>query len=359
MKKKINVLHVFRRSLPKSRGGIETVIDTLSKASNKIGVNNVILCLDPNPSLQKNHLQGYEVVEAKENFSIASIGFSFSAFKIFKELAKKTDIIHYHFPNPFSDLLQFFFRPKKPIIITYHSDIIRQKTLLKFYRIFMYLFLKSADRIVATSPNYLNTSKVLNRYIHKTVVIPIGIESSNYKKPKKDKLDYWKKQLPQPFYLFVGVLRYYKGLYIALDSFRNTKHHLVLAGYGGIENELKKYAKNNKMHNTYFLGYVSEEDKVALLSLCRGFIFPSNRRSEAFGIALLEAAMHKKPLISCEIGTGTSYINVNEKTGYVIKPSSKSSLKRAIENLDNNDLLRTHTKDILMNLLLKNRLSNI
>jgi rhamnosyl/mannosyltransferase len=87
------------------------------------------------------------------------------------------------------------------------------------------------------------------------------------------------------------------------------------------------------LKNVDFIGYVSDEDKDALLELCTGFVFPSHLRSEAFGISLLEGAMFAKPLISCEIGTGTSYINICGETGYVVPPADPAALADALTKL--------------------------
>ena len=62
---------------------------------------------------------------------------------------------------------------------------------------------------------------------------------------------------------------------------------------------------------------------MALLALSYAILFPSHLRSEAFGISLLEGAMFGKPLISSEIGTGTTYINIDGKTGVVVPPSDQ------------------------------------
>ncbi|MBU5685243.1 glycosyltransferase, partial [Citrobacter sp. S44_ASV_140] len=73
--------------------------------------------------------------------------------------------------------------------------------------------------------------------------------------------------------------------------------------------------------------------KVALLKLCTAIVFPSHLRSEAFGITLLEGAMYGKPLISCEIGTGTSFINLDRQTGFVIPPNDHIKLREVMQTL--------------------------
>ena len=146
-----------------------------------------------------------------------------------------------------------------------------------------------------------------------------------------------KKRFNKPFFLFVGAFRYYKGLHLALEAIKGTDIKLVLAGDGEVEKELKLQAKSLKIDNVSFLGNVNHEDKKCLLKLCYAFIFPSQLRSEAFGISLLEAAALGKPLISCEIGTGTSYINVNNITGLVVNPGSSFELREAMKFLKENE----------------------
>ena len=332
----INVLHVYKTSMPASYGGVESFIDTLCKADDKLGIKNTILTLHPHPHKHPNEMEGYTVHQEKQIFVVASTGFSLSAFSKFKRLANEVDIIHYHFPNPFGDILHFACRPKKPCIVTYHSDIIRQKHLLHIYRPLKRRFLGSVDRIVSTSPNYFVSSDVLQKYADKVSVIPIGIDHRPYETVDPKRLNYWRSRLQEPFFLFVGAMRYYKGLHIALEAIANTKIRVVIAGANGIEKELKAQAARLRLDNVEFLGFVNDEDKVALLHLCYGFIFPSHLRSEAFGISLLEAASVGKPMISCEIGTGTSFVNAANETGLVINPGSPSDLREAMQYLLDN-----------------------
>jgi rhamnosyl/mannosyltransferase len=78
---------------------------------------------------------------------------------------------------------------------------------------------------------------------------------------------------------------------------------------------------------------------VALLKLCYAVAFPSHLRSEAFGISLLEGAMFGKPMISSEIGTGTTYINIHQQTGLVVPPSDHEALREAMRTLWDNPVL--------------------
>ena len=190
-------------------------------------------------------------------------------------------------------------------------------------------------------PNYLESSKVLSQLKSNVSVIPLGIDKATYAAATEEKLRYWKAQFGEKFFLFIGVIRYYKGLHILVEAMRNSNFPVLIVGAGPIEKELKAHANKLGIRNLYFLGFLSDEDKCTLLELCYAVIFPSHLRSEAFGISLLEGAMYGKPLISSEIGTGTTYINIDRETGVVVPPSNPIALREAMNFLwDNPDVAK-------------------
>jgi rhamnosyl/mannosyltransferase len=338
----MRVLHFFKTYYPDSLGGIEQVIRQLCVGTGRLGVENEVLTLTRDKHNALLHFEGHVVRRVRLDFEIASTGFSMAAISQLATLAKQFDIVHYHFPWPFMDLAHFMARVKKPSVVTYHSDIVRQKHLLKVYQPLKHRFLSSVSQIVATSPNYLASSPVLAKYKNKTQVITYGLDKEIYPTPSPALLADWRQRCGERFFLFVGVLRYYKGLHILLDAVHNTNYPVVIVGAGPIEQELKAHALRLGLTQVIFLGAVAEVDKVALLQLCYAVAFPSHLRSEAFGISLLEGAMYGKPMISSEIGTGTSYINSHGETGLVVPPSNAAALREAMRTLwDNPDMAKT------------------
>ena len=258
---------------------------------------------------------------------------SLQAFAMHRRLTEWADIIHYHFPWPFGDLLHLTSRVRRPTVLTYHSDIVRQRALRLLYRPVMDRFLHAVDRIVATSPNYFATSDVLRRFQDKVDIVPIGLNEHTYPRVSPEMRARMRAKHGENFFLFIGVLRYYKGLHILLDACANASFRVVIAGSGPTERELFDQARQLRLDNVAFTGYVSNEEKVALLSLCRCVIFPSYLRTEAFGVGLLEGAMYGKALISTEAGSGTSHVNIGGETGLVVAPGSPSSLRQAMDRI--------------------------
>ena len=335
----MRVLHLFKTYLPETVGGIEQAIYQVCQSGIAHGIESHVLTLSAKPEPRDLMLANHHVHRARLDVQLASTGFSYSVFRRFKALAAEADVINYHFPWPFMDVLHFAAQIRKPTVVTYHSDIIRQKHLLKLYRPLMHRFLASADRIVAASPNYLATSDVLAHYRDKTTVIPYGLDKLSYPLPSAARLAHWRRRFGTRFFLFVGVMRYYKGLHILLEALQGTAYPVVIVGAGPLELELRAQAQALGLDHVHFVGRLDDEDKVALLQLCSAMVFPSHLRSEAFGISLLEGAMFGKAMISSEIGTGTSYINLHNHTGLVVPPSDPLALREALRTLWDNPWL--------------------
>jgi glycosyltransferase involved in cell wall biosynthesis len=334
----LKVLHVYRTYFPDSQGGLEEVVRQICFNARAQGVESRVFTLSDKPEPAVINSVEAQIVRVKKTFEIASSGFSLAGFAEFRRQAAWADIVHFHFPWPFADLLNQVLPKGKPTLVTYHSDIVRQRILKWVYWPLMRDFLSSVDQIVATSPNYRASSKTLANYDHKLTTIPIGITESSYLQRGDYTLQLAEVEASfgQGFFLFIGVLRYYKGLSILLKAIKNAPYKVVIAGTGPAEQELLALAKTLALDNVVFTGFVSDEMKMALLQSCRGVVLPSHLRSEAFGVTLLEGAMCGKPLISAEVGSGTSYINIDGETGRVVKPNNVEALRQAMDELYNN-----------------------
>ena len=332
----MRVLHFYKTYYPDSVGGIEQVIRQMCVGTGRLGVTNEVLTLTRAKDNFDFEFEGHRVRRVPLDFEIASNAVSFAAFGELARMAEQADVVHYHFPWPFMDLAHFVARVNKPSLVTYHSDIVRQKHMLRLYRPLKNRFLKSVDAIVATSPNYLASSEVLERYPDKTRTITYGLDKSIYPAAKQELVDQWRARVGERFFLFVGVLRYYKGLHILLDAVANSDYPVVIVGAGPLESELQAQAAALGLRNIKFVGRLDDADKAAVLELSYAMVFPSHLRSEAFGISLLEGAMYGKPMISSEIGTGTSFINNHGETGLVVPPSNPQAFREAMRTLWDN-----------------------
>ena len=178
----IKILHISKHALPETIGGIEAVVENLAKRQVSSHFDVSVLSVSQRNKSHTVSIFGYTIYFEKSLFSIGSTPFSWSFFKRVINISKKVDIIHIHFPYPFVDLCFWLIRPRKPTVITYHSDIVKQKFLKILYHPLMIWMFKRSECIVATSPNYFKTSKYLERFKDKVKIIPLGARDVYEKK---------------------------------------------------------------------------------------------------------------------------------------------------------------------------------
>jgi rhamnosyl/mannosyltransferase len=341
----LKVLHLYRTYFPETQGGLQESIRQLCFATSRLGVDNTVFALAKDPRPAKMRLPEANLVRARSWIEVAScdIGWHDAVLKC-REAAQDCDVIQMHYPWPFADMLLALIRRKdQPLVVTYVSDVVRQRGLGLLYSPLRRHLLGTADRIVVSSPNYISSSEVLSRYQDKICCIPHCLAPEP--QANQERVNYWRQRVGTGFFLFVGVLRYYKGLDFLLKAATRVGSQIVILGDGPEGDRLRAASARKNLANVHFLGALPDEDKYALISLCRGMVFPSHLRSEAFGIALLEAAQQRKPLITCEIGTGTTWINQHEETGLVVPPEDTHALVKAMERLSADDALCTRLGD--------------
>ena len=337
--KKRRVLHLYRTYFPETQGGMQEAIRQLCLATQPLEVDNTVFALARQPDPPFMQLPEGRLVRARSWLELASCDIGgWAALRRCREAADQCDVIQIHFPWPFADmLLPFIRRRNQPVLVSYVSDIVRQKGLGLLYSPLRRYLLGTAMRIVASSPNYVASSEILQEYRDKLVYIPHCLKDAA--PPDEALCAKWQQQLGKNFFLFVGVLRYYKGLNHLLAAASLVDASIVVMGEGPEGEQLRREAKTRGLGNVHFLGALPDADKQALYTLCRAVVFPSHLRSEAFGMTLLEGAQAARPLISCEIGTGTSWVNRHGETGLVVPPADPAALAQAMNTLASNDAL--------------------
>ncbi len=339
----MRVLSVYRTYFPDPPGGLQEAIRQICLSTTDLKVANTIYTLSPKPTPRQLNYHEARVIRARSWMSPASCDVGgVDAFSSFFQLAKSADVLHYFFPWPFADILNQVARSSKPAVLTYISDVVRQKMLGSLYAPLMWKTLREMNIIVANCPAYAETSPVLSHpsIRDKVRVIPLGINENSYPKNGDDSVfGRISVSASEPYFLFLGVLRYYKGIHTLISAARSVNAKIVIAGSGPEGLSLMKQATELGLINVIFAGQVTEEEKVSLIKNCRALVLPSHLRSEAYGMVLVEASMMGRPMISCEIGTGTSYVNQHESTGLVIQPENTEQMTDAMQVMLNDNEL--------------------
>jgi glycosyltransferase involved in cell wall biosynthesis len=246
------------------------------------------------------------------------------------------DIFHLHFPNPVGEIAYLAAGAPGKLVVTYHADVVRQRTLRHFYGPVIKRLLDRADMIMASSPNLIELSPWLTDVRRKCRVIPFGIDltpwrMNDYTAAKTADI---RARFGFPIILFVGRLIYYKGLDFLIRALTDVDANLIIVGQGVLEEELLRLAAElGVADRVHFVGSVSAEDLPAYYHACDVFTLPSVAESEAFGFVQLEAHACGKPVVSTNLPTGVPYANLDNVTGLIVPPKNPEALAVALNRL--------------------------
>jgi rhamnosyl/mannosyltransferase len=335
----MRVLHVYKDYYPVV-GGMENHIRLLARGAARRGLEITVLVTSPTTRTEVTELEGVRLVKAGRLATVASTPISFALFSWMRRL--QTDITHLHFPYPWGELAHLAFGQSQRTVITYHSDIVRQKGLLRLYRPFLRQLLARADCIIATSPDYVRSSPYLSEVSEKCTVIPLGIDMEPFLQSRTEEVRKLRERYGSPLLLFVGLLRYYKGLDHLIRAMEDIDARLLVVGSGPMAEEWQSLVSELGLaEKVFFVGRVEDGELPAYFQACDIFVLPASHRSEAFGVVQVEAMASGRAVVSTELGTGTSYVNVDGQTGLVVPPRDPGELTSAINRLLADEPLRT------------------
>lgn len=334
----MKITHVYKDYYP-VLGGIENHVRMVAEEQAQRGHDVTVLVTSRGLRGQTTQSDGVRLIKAGRLATIASAPLSLSLFGWLRRLP--SDIIHLHFPYPIGEIAYLLGGRAQAMVVTYHSDIVRQKGLLRLYAPVLRRVLQRADRIMPTNERYVETSVHLRPVAAKCTVVPLGIDLDRFAQADATKVAAIQGRFGQPLLIFVGRLRYYKGLEYLIRAMPQTPARLLVIGSGPMGKQWKALAAELKLTGkVVFLGDISDADLPAYYHASTLFVLPSSQRSEGYGISMLEAMSCGLPAISTELGTGTSFVNQHEKTGLVVPPGDVPALERAINQLLSSDDLR-------------------
>jgi rhamnosyl/mannosyltransferase len=344
----VRIVHIYKDYFP-ILGGIENHIRQLAEAQVARGHDVAVLVTSLNSKYALETLNGVRVTKAPRHLNVQSAPISLDFPNAARRLTSTADIAHVHSPYPAGEACNLLYGHARKTVITWHSDVVRQQTLLRFYAPILRRVIARADRILPTSEMYARTSPWLRDHLNKCTVVPLGVDVSRFSLGRREQerkrrgeelrqtlLSSFHPFTPSPFLLLsVGRLRYYKGL----DDLIRAMPHLpdvvtVLVGIGPMEAEWKALARQiGVADRVIFAGEVSDADLLSYYHAADAYVIPANSRAEAFGIAILEAMASGLPVISTEVGTATSWVNQHGVTGLVTPPHSPDAIAQAVRQL--------------------------
>ncbi len=326
----MRILHIYKDYYP-VLGGIENHIKQLAEAQVALGHQVSVLVTSRDRHTHVEIVNGVRVIFAGRLTTVSSTPLSVELPLLLRK--EQPDIAHLQFPYPPGELANYYFGRARATVLSYQSDIVRQTYLRLVYAPFMRRVLARVDTILASSPNYVESSPVLFRYRDKVRVIPLGIDPAPFVRAADSNRQASRSDTRE--LLFVGRLRYYKGLAYLISALPQIHDaHLTIVGTGPMEGDLRELAAELEVEGRVtFAGDVSENDLPAYYANGDMFVLPASERSEAFGLVQLEAMAAGKPVVSTRLGTGVEWVNQDGVTGLTVPPRDSAALAGAINSL--------------------------
>jgi rhamnosyl/mannosyltransferase len=336
----MKILQITKYFYP-NKGGIESNVLGISEELVKRGKRVTVLASNHPKTKRSEIYHGIKIKRSRIFFTLFRDPFHPGILiDLFQE---KYDLIHLHLPDPFNSFFAWIasLLREKPLIITYHADILKERWYHKpftfLYNFFQNLILNHSEFILATTPNYVKESSTLKKFEKKIKIVPNFVDFEKFKKfnqkveaneIKKIKRRYSLEN--KKIILFLGRLIPYKGVEYLIQAFSEVKEVmkdsiLVIAGEGPLRKSLVELSRG--MKDVVFIKTLKDEEVPSLFASCDVFVLPSVTRQEAFGIVLLEAMIMEKPVISTNISGMPFVVN---KAGILVPPRDTQALSDAI-----------------------------
>ena len=338
---------------PPATGGVETHVQTLARAQVALGADVRVICVNHEGAggsdvTWRTAASTSTVEQVDEGVRVTRLGrrASVSRFDVCPSLlttllrarSEGVDIAHVHAPNPTMFAALAVLPKFKTLVVTHHSDVIKQRVLAAAFAPIERLIHSRAALVLATSEKYAAGSSALTRIAAKVRALPLGLDLAPFLSPNRSALDYAAKlraELGTPLWLSVGRLVYYKGLRNAIDALVHMRGRLLVVGDGPLKRELvERAAARGVSDRISWAGYLDADQLVGAYQAATALLFPSNARSEGFGLAQVEAMASGCPVINTSIAdSGVSWVSRDGETGITVPPDDSRALEDATRRL--------------------------
>jgi glycosyltransferase involved in cell wall biosynthesis len=337
LRDKLRVLQVGK-FYPPHIGGMETHLEALCGGLRKHADVRVIVSSDDRNSVEEV-LNSVPVSRLATVLKVRSTAISLAMASRIRNSA--ADLVHIHLPNPTAVLAYLASGYRGPLVVTYHSDIVRQKVLARMFEPLLYAALRRSSAIITTSTNYLATSPVLQTFRDRCHVIPFGMDTARFEQCDADAVRHVHARFGERLVISVGRLVYYKGLEHLIRAMTQVRGKLVIIGDGPLREKLERLAAElGVAEKVFFAGGIDDAAMLPYYHAAALFVLASVARSEAFGIVQIEAMAAGLPVVNTSLDSGVPLVSLHEQTGLTVPPADPQALAGAINRLLDDPALR-------------------
>ena len=334
----------FGRFADENFGGLERYVFELARSlSGDVAYANIVASRGKPPDVEKVACTVYARPIAYVAGAPVCPSMPIHAMRLHK--ANPFQLVHLQFPaDPMAHIATLTLPRTVRRVITWHSDIVRQRTSLRFYRPFLKRLVQSADAIIVPTPAHFTSSQQLRQWVasDRTRIVPFGVDHERFARPPARASDI-RQRYHDAFLVFaLGRHVYYKGFEYLIRAMREMPGvQAIIGGKGPLTEHLAALShKLGVTDRVHLVGRIADADLPAYYHACDVFCMPSVERAEAFGIVQLEAMASGKPVVCCKLGNGVNWVNVDGTTGLAVEPRDPVALAKALGALRDNPELR-------------------
>ncbi|HEX6370594.1 MAG TPA: glycosyltransferase [Longimicrobium sp.] len=333
--RRMRVLHVGK-FYPPHRGGMESHVETLARELSADVDVQVLVSSDGRQTVRET-IDGIPVTRIGTLASFASASINPGMARAIREA--NADLVHFHHPNPTGVLSYLASGRRGPLVVTYHSDIIRQRVLGAAFGPVLHRFLRGAHTILASSPDYAASSPVLRRHAERVRIVPFGIRAEAFETADADAVAAIRAEYGPRLVVGAGRLVYYKGFDYLVRAMVAVDARLVILGDGPLHGALRALAAQAGVADRVHLpGAVP--DLAPWYHAADVFALPAVARSEAFGLVQLEAMAAGTPVVNTRLESGVPFVSRDGESGITVPPADVDALAAALTRLLDDEPLR-------------------
>jgi rhamnosyl/mannosyltransferase len=326
-------------------GGIERHVQTLTEglAARGVAVTNLVY---GDTSRQESRVRGVRIIESPVAGMLGSQPVSWAMVREARRLiAEGVDLIHLHFPDPFAHGVASLVAGRIPVVVSWHSDIVRQRVVGAAYRQLARLVLRRPAAVLVATARHADSRQLdLIAPRERVHVVPYGIDAARFvpdaavlARATVLRAAYG----PRPLVFALGRHVGYKGFDVLIDAVAKSGAQLVLGGDGPLTPSLRdRVANSGAASRLHVIGEIPESDLVAWHHASDMFCLSSVAPAEAFGLVQAEAMACGRPVINTALGNGVNEVSPDGVSGLTVPVGDVDALATAIDTLGADPVLR-------------------
>lgn len=316
------------------KGGVEKVMYAFMLGLSSRGIACDMLCASDDDEVGVTQVTPKsKLIKVKTLMKKFSTMIAPDMVSTLRKICHRYDLIHIHLPDPMAVVALMLSGYKGKVVVHWHSDILKQRILLQFFKPLQAWVTRRADLILGTSPVYVEQSSALSRVQDKVSYLPIGVRE---RAPEAEAVAMIRNQYPGKKIIYsMGRLVEYKGYEYLIEaaSLLPDDYVVLIGGSGPLKGELQELVQKYQLQRKVFiLGFIPREVESAYYGACDVFCLSSTLKTEAYAIVQVEAMSCGRPIIATNIkGSGVPWVNEHGRSGLNVEPCSSEEIARAAQ----------------------------